>query len=210
MRNFHLICFTFQYVYRNFLTVYIQYSLYRNFIFPIVYELSLYNYNTLHKHITITKWHSITIHTPHTLLTYTVITANYPHCTEPDGLLQHLQATATCPHSKLDESNPCLTIPNFPSGLFELALPTKPHIHHMYVSFMPYAQPISVMWLPKYLVSAEHKAHLNVVIFTPLVVTVTNWSLCYCTMNWPLIVIIRQIQIEKPKEMSNLLHSCQC
>jgi hypothetical protein len=42
------------------------------------------------------------------------------------------------------------------------------------VSFMPYAQPPSVIWLPKYLVSTEHKAYLYVVIFTPLVVTVTN------------------------------------
>jgi len=58
-------------------------------------------------------------------------------------------------------------------------------------------------------VGTDHKPQHYTVFFTPLIATESISSYCYCTMFQPLIVIIREIHTEKPKEISHLLQSCQ-
>ena len=93
-----------------------------------------------------------------------------------------------------------------PSGLFPSGPSTKLCMHLSFLPCVPYGQPISIfIRLLKYLVSTHHKAHHYPVFFTPLIVTESIWSYCYCTMFQPMTVIIREIHTEKPKEISHLL-----
>ena len=93
-----------------------------------------------------------------------------------------------------------------PSGLFPSGPSTKLCMHLSFLPCIQYGQPTSIfIRLLEYLLSTHHKAHHYLVFFTPLIVTESIWSYCYCTMFQPLSVIIREIHTEKPEEISHLL-----